>query len=297
MPVSNSPRIDQMTYLYNQPMAPWTSKQNPMGYANTQIPSQMPTYMKYFNPAFQSSLSANNYNIGTGGAYGPVTTGGTYSSHLLSLLSGKIQQDIANPNASYTMGTLQDEMAGQARGAQKELMDRFAGYGRGSGLYQAAQQRLARDLARDASIQMRQALVALDQLNKGLGLDVERLASGLYEQAQQRGLEAQRATGGFYESAQDRALRASLGEAGLRESAANNMTGLMGNLGNFLQSQTNLDTANWQRQDALNRQINASAQQDYDKENQFQKAMLGWKMQSPFTAGWLNNRGTAYGGR
>ncbi len=241
-----------------------------MGYTG-QIDSSnyMSQFMNYYNQNqnnWQNNWTnlMNNWNSGFGkaglGMYDLGNAGmGKYDSDLLNKLSSRISSNLTNPNASLAMGMAKDQMAGSELSQRQGLADRFAGWGRGSGIRQAAESGLTRDMGRTSADTYRQIAMDTERDAIANAAGLEGMKGGFYNDAMARELQNRMGQGGFYSDAMGRELQ----NAGMNKDWLLGMGGLLGNgmgdmgdMSNMIQWQAGMDVSErdkWmQWQDMMN---------------------------------------------
>ena len=214
------------------------------------------------------------YNYLMGGMKG-INTGaglGQYGSDLLNNMATQFQSNLLNPDSSQEYGLTMDRLTGQEGASRQALADRFAGWGRGSGVRDFQSAALDRDLSKQRADTSRETSIEAA------------------ENARRNALALEEMRGGFYESSKDRELT----NAGLRKDlmlgGMSGAQGMMGSLADMLQWQGGqdlaADTTNQQfknsltqqmfglygeqepgYQQALNQYENAQGQQNWTKQN------------------------------
>src|SRR5512139_331516 len=97
-----------------------------------------------YNNLYNAAQAAGSTGTGT---YTPTGGQDTFNSGLNTQMTGLAQQNLANPGLGYDpvygqqmYANMQDSLASQYLGADKQLQDQYAGWGgRGAGIYNAAQ--------------------------------------------------------------------------------------------------------------------------------------------------------------
>ena len=185
-----------------------------------------------------------------------------YGSSLLDQLSGQASSNLTNPDASLQMGMLKDQFTGQRAAEQQAINDRYAGYGRGSGVQAAQQLSLADQLNRSESDAKRQALLDVINQAQGLAMGVEGLQSGNFNAYQNRGLDAYNMNQNNYNS------------------YLSNQGQMIGSLGNYLGSQAALDSQNQQTSfgnlGTLQGATNEANMTDYQQQQQYEQDAWGY---------------------
>lgn len=252
----------------------------------------MQDFLNYYNQnrGDVMGLMGNWGNIGQAGLgmYDLGNAGmGQYGSQLLGDLTNRVSSNLADPNASLAMGMAKDRMAGSELSQRQGLADRFAGWGRGSGIRQAAEAGLTRDMGKTAADTYRQ--IAMDTEKEAIAnaMGLEGMKGGFYENAMGRELQNRMGQGGFYDTSKTRELQ----NAGLNKEMLLGMGGLlgggMGQLGNMEQWAGNMDVS--ERDKYLQNLLGfynmdvTRGQSNTDKMNQYQNDL------------WRYNAGQYYG--
>lgn len=193
------------------------------------------TFYNDLNPQsiYGNINNLNLQNSGTG-TYTPSGAGtGTYDSALMGQMSTGASKDLANPGLGYDAaygqmmyGNLQDQLAGQYTGMNKQLQDQYGGWGgRGAGIANAARAQMSNDINKIGASNAQQ--VYMDQQNRmtqakqqawSNAMGLSGLQSGNYNNAQGRALQNETLTANSYNQGQARqqgatqmALNAQLG--------------------------------------------------------------------------------------
>ena len=225
------------------------------------------------------------YDLGNAGM-------GLYDSALLGNLTNRVNTNLTNPNASLAMGLAKDQMAGSELGQRQALADRFAGWGRGSGIRQAAESGLNRDINKTASDTYRQ--IAMDTEKQAIAdaQALEGMKGGFMENALARELQNRTTQGGFYDTAKARELQ----NAGLNKDMLLGMGGLLGGdtgqLTDMLKWEAGINTSERDKylQQLLNNyeMKNQREKSNYDAMSNYNNAMYRYnknqyyKQQNPF---------------